>query len=188
MIVKGTAFLARQVQLSEQFGQERWDQFLAVLAEEHHYFGDAIFATSKIPLDVFLSFQDALVEHFFDGDVAAHRQMGERAAEWALTRGPIEGVLERPDDYGTFIAETTKRVWQRYFDFGRIEARLADDRIEIVITALPQAHPYFEISFVGYLLKTLELIGAREPRCEVEPTTADGTLTFHFTTGGWQPR
>ena len=188
MFVKGTAFLARQVQISEQFGKERWERFLAELAEAHHYFEDAIFPTSKIPLDVFLAFQDQLVEHFFDGDPAAHEVLGAAAAEWALTRGPIEGMLERPDDYSTFIAEATEKIWQRYFDFGEIGAQLDGERIDLTITGLPVAHPYFERSLPGYLRKTLELIGAADPRCKVEPTTADGTLRLRLATGGWKPR
>ncbi|MBW2533443.1 MAG: hypothetical protein JRI55_18270 [Deltaproteobacteria bacterium] len=186
MHVKGTAFIARQIQVSEQFGEDAWRAFIEDLANEHHYFEDAIYPTSKIPLAIFLKVQDRIIERFYGGDEEAHRRLGYRAAEWALTRGPMESLLEERGDKRQYILDIVRKAWRRYFDFGDVTVAFEGDDILLTIVELPLSHQYFERSIAGYLEKTMSLMGAERPACEVVPTNSESSVLFRCNPGGWR--
>lgn len=185
MHVKGTAFLARQIQISAEFGADAWEEFAAGLAREHHYFEDAIYPTSKIPLAIFLKLQDEIIEHFYCDDEDAHRRLGYMAAEWALTRGPMESMIQERGDKRQYILEIARKAWRRYFDFGDVTIGFHGDDIHLTIVELPLSHPYFERSIAGYLEKVMALMGALDPVCEVVPTNSASSVLFRCRPGGW---
>ena len=68
MEVKGVAFLARKQLIINKFGEEKWKQFMNKLK--------TILATTWIPVEKFLKFQDVVTNEFFGGDNTTFWELG----------------------------------------------------------------------------------------------------------------
>ena len=64
MKVKGLVYVTRKQVVINEFGEERWNKFIKKFSENEPYFNRIILATSWIPADVFLRFNDAVTEEF----------------------------------------------------------------------------------------------------------------------------
>ena len=162
MRVKGAAFLARRREIIEQFGQERWERFRRELAERDPLFDDALFLTSRVPLDTFLRMHEALVSEFYGGDERSYFESGRAAASWALVSGPYAKAFAAGGDARELMTTVPAKLWRTYFDFGRFEVAIEGDEILVDVTGLPREHAYFELAVAGYMERALELLGARE--------------------------
>ena len=161
VLVKGTAFVARRAYLVGAFGREAFDAFFDPWRAAEPDFALEILPISTIPVQAFLRFADAVVDHFFDGDAESHWTLGRASAEWALREGPYKAFF-RTQNYVDFL-RTAPTLWKAYYSEGRFEAsfdeatRTVDARIELPVQ---HKHLHFERNVMGYLRGALELIGA----------------------------
>jgi hypothetical protein len=163
MEVKGTAFLARKSMLIQEFGETRFAAFLASHALEDPFFTHAILATTAIPMEKFLAFNDAIVRDLYGGDTMSYFRFGEKSAEWALTVGPYKNLRESKSLEK--FAEMGRRLYQNYFTDGRAETWIVgNNKVELRILGVPAAyrHVYFEYAIVAYFKRGLELVGAKK--------------------------
>ena len=83
MEVKGTAYLARKAMLEREIGQERFTELLRAVAARDPVFAGPILATTRIPIDAFMRFNEAIVDRVYGGDQHSYFRFGEQAR-----RGP----------------------------------------------------------------------------------------------------
>jgi hypothetical protein len=163
MEVKGTAFLARKSMLIQELGEPRFAAFLASYALEDPFFTHAILATTAIPIEKFLAFNDAIVRDLYGGDTMSYFRFGEKSAEWALMVGPYKNLRESKSLEK--FAEMGCRLYQNYFTDGRAETWIVGtNKVEVRILGVPaeHRHVYFEYAIVAYFKRGLELVGAKK--------------------------
>jgi hypothetical protein len=161
MNMKGTAFLARKKMIIERFGQPAWDTFLRRIAAEAPAFAMPVIASTTVPIEQFLVFQEALVNTFFKGNTRAYWEMGAASAQWSLTEGPYRAVLDRRD-FKELIA-TLPGLWSNYYDEGTLVGTLEDGGIAHVrVSGVPVWHVSFELMVMGYVQRAFELFSKRK--------------------------
>lgn len=160
MNVKGAAFLAREALMVASQGAPAWQDYLRSYAEREPFFRQPVTDGTLIPAEVFLAFNEDLVLRFFNGDDRAYWTFGERSAQFALSQGQLKGLFG-PGDLAAWI-EYTPRLWQSYFDAGRVEVKRAgDSSAELLIADVPVPHVYFEYTVCGFAEGGLKQVGAR---------------------------
>jgi hypothetical protein len=162
MEVKGTAFLARRAMLSQEIGELRTLALVDAFTQAHPGFPRAVVATTSIPIELFIAFNEMLVRDVYGGDDKSYWRFGERSADWALTAGPYKHL--RATKSLAQFAETGRLLYQNYFSEGRAETSIKDKTVDLRLIGIPAAHRhvYFEYAIVGYFKRGLELVGARE--------------------------
>jgi hypothetical protein len=68
MKVKGTIYTTTKATVIEAFGEERWNSFMAKLAEKDKYFKNVIMSVTLIPLDKVIVLLDELINECFNND------------------------------------------------------------------------------------------------------------------------
>jgi hypothetical protein len=160
MNIKGTAFLARKKVIVEKFGQEAWDEFLRQQIGHAPFFAAPVMASTNIPIESFLTFQDAMVKRFFNGNTKAYWDMGAASAQWSLTEGPYRTALERRDLKA--LVETLPGLWNNYYDEGRLSASLEGNIVHVHLYDVPVWHVSLELIVMGYFHRALELFTKRK--------------------------
>ncbi len=159
--VKGTAYLARLKLLQEKLGDQGAADFVSRYRVGHPEFPEKVLPTTRLPIEMFLAFTDAIVGQVYDGDVGSLWEVGERSAEWSLQAGPYKNLLDLGE-----VERFVKRapvIWSNFFDEGSARADMQDGTVELWIEHLPPglSHPYLEFSVVGYFRRGIELLGGR---------------------------
>lgn len=158
MFAKGMFFVGRRAMIIERFGEQAWEDFVRVLAAEDPTFARPILATTMVPVESYVRFQDRLVERFFGGDPKALWLIGEKSAEWSLTDGPYKHLKNNPKSLPEFVTKLPL-IWSAYFTEGRLEAKMVDaNTVEIELLELPVAHVSFENAVMGYGKRAIELV------------------------------
>ena len=179
MDVKGTAFVARRAFLIAAFGDDAWQSFFDVFLRQQPTFDADIIPVSVIPVADFLAFNEAVVEHFYDGDVRTHWRFGEASAEWALREGPYKSFFQS-NDVADFL-RTAPSLWKAYYSEGSFRAALDDEaRIVDAHIEVPVAHVHFELNVMGYLRRALELTGAMVLQHEAVEGFTLGDSRIHY--------
>lgn len=161
MFAKGTFFVGRRAYIVEKFGEAAWDDFVRSLAREDSTFISPILATTMVPVESYVRFQDRCVERFFRDDPKALWMIGEKSAEWSLTEGPYKHLKNNPKSLADFVTKLPL-IWSAFFSEGRLEARLLrGNTVEIELLDLPVPHVSFEQSVMGYGKRALELVSGR---------------------------
>jgi hypothetical protein len=163
MRTKGMAFLGRRLAVVSQFGESRWNAFLQAYAEIDPFFSLPVLATTLIPTEKFLAFNDRVVDAFFGGDQRGLWIFGEISAHWVLTSGPYQSLRTEGDP--TRFATNVPRLWSAYHDEGLCEAVVlppegagSSEIIEISLREVPIHHVYFEFGLIGFLRRGFELV------------------------------
>jgi hypothetical protein len=181
MDVKGTAFLARKAMLIQEIGETRFAAFLAAYALEDPYFEHAILATTAVPIEKFIAFNDAMVRDLYGGDTTSYFRFGEKSAEWALTVGPYKNLRESKSLEK--FAEMGRLLYQNYFSNGRAETWIvSDNSVELRIVGVPAEyrHLYFEYAIVAYFKRGLELVGAKQVKMKRISGFSVGHAEVHY--------
>lgn len=155
MKMKGTAFLARKKVVTEKFGQPAWDEFIAETAEEVPFLSSPVMATTAIPIEDFIRFQEALVRRFYNGNPKAYWDFGAASAQWSLTEGPYRAALAKSDLKALVL--TFPGLWSNYYDDGQMVATLSGPIVHVRIVNLPMWHIAFEMMVMGYFARALEM-------------------------------
>jgi hypothetical protein len=183
MDVKGTAFLARKAMLVEEVGEARAAAFLSRHAREDAFFAGPIVATTLIPIERFIAFQEAMRREFYADDPDAYFHFGIRSADWSLTAGPYKHL--RASRSIAKFAESGRLLYQNFYTAGRAETSIDGDVIDLRLLDMPpeSRHAYVEQAIVGYFQRGLELVGARgvKHRRLRGFTTGDPDVHYQYT-------
>lgn len=180
MDVKGTAFLARKALLAQELGEARAAAFLADYAREDPYFAGTILATTIMPIEKFIAFNEAIIREVYDGDRTAYLRIGAASAEWSLTVGPYKHM--RASKNLAQFAESGRLLYQNFYSEGRAETTIAENVIDLRLLGIPSAHQhlYLEYAIVGYFQRGLELVGARAVKHQRVRGFSAGDADVHY--------
>lgn len=184
MDVKGTAFLARKTMIEREFGAQRFAAVLREAVRRDPVLGGTILATSKIPIDAFLRFNEALVRDLYDGDEQSYFRFGEASAMWAL--GPDGPYRRLVTDRGVKeFAASAPAIYRNYFDHGEARSEMRSPtvvRLSIVGIDAPYRHVYFEYAVMGYFRRGLEMVSGKpvEMIKEKEFSRGDDESVYRF--------
>lgn len=164
MEVKGTAFLARKAMLIREFGEEKFNAFLAEVGRREPVFTRPILATTVLPIKSFLAFNDMMVRDLYGGDVHSYFAFGEASAEWSLREGPYKNLVAQKSLEQ--FAGMGKLLYANYYTEGRAETSLRPQArngkriVDLRLLDIPREchHPYLEYAICGYFKRGLELV------------------------------
>ena len=161
MNVKSTVFTTAKVTIAATFGEERWNSFMAKLAEKDKYFKNVIMTITLIPLDKSIIFFEEMLKEFFNNDTNHYWKLGEKSAEFSLSQGgPYHSYL-LTKDIKQLVESAMPKIWSTYFDGGTFTSRLENNVVHITISGLPTKHIYFEYLVMGYLRKAFTIFGKK---------------------------
>ncbi len=159
MEVKGVAFLSRKEGIIKQFGKEKWEEFIKKISTEESYFKQPILASTLIPVQSFLIFQDVLLKEFYNNNEQVYWMIGEKSAEWSLLEGPYKTFL-KTKDLNKFVESSLPLLWKMFYSSGIVYTKLDNNNIaHIKILDLPIWHIHFEYTIMGYCKRAFELLG-----------------------------
>ena len=159
MKVKGSTLLSRRAMFSERIGPAIYDAFVDDFAGKHPRFPQPILASTLVPVDVFLQFNDEMARRFFDGDPKRFWQkIGELSADFFSKQGPYVENFYR-GDYMRFWS-MLPMIWKTLYSEGEARVRSEGDTLDIEIDC-PVAHVYFELSTLAFVRRGLEMKAGR---------------------------
>ncbi len=180
MEVKGVAFLARKQSIINKFGEEKWKQFMNKLKEEDNYFNTTILATTWIPVEKFLKFQDAVTNEFFGGDNTTLWELGEQSAEYGLKEGPYKVFIQNKD-VRKFTEQAVPMIWSSYYTEGQMIAKYDGTKVDIIVKDLPVKHAYFEFVPMGYVKRAYEIISGKSVKLKKINEQSDSKgYSYHY--------
>lgn len=159
MKIKGSTLLSRKAMLGERIGVAAYDAFVAEFARSHPKFPQPMLASTLIPVDVFLEFNDELVRRFFGGDTKIWLEIGELSADYFAKGGPYADSFYR-GDYHKF-ATKLPMIWKTLYTEGEARAIESNGVLDVEIES-PVAHVYFELSTIGFVKRGLEMKAGRK--------------------------
>ncbi len=179
MKVKGSFFMGRKSFICGTFGEARWNAIMAGLAKVDPVFATHILATSLLPAESYVLFQETLVRELFAGDENGYWIMGENAGEWALTEGPYRPFLAGAGKLGKLV-DNLPKIWDAYFTAGRLESALDGDVVDVRLVDLPLRHVSLELTVMGFGNRALELCVGKKVRHERVTGVSDGHGPVHY--------
>lgn len=181
MQIKGTAFLGRKSMISQEFGEEAWEAFMARQAAKEPFWKEPIFPSTLIPYQLFFDFMEDLADEFYEGDRWAFWRFGEASAQWALTEGPYKSFLDTKD-VGEFVRAVFPVVWRIYCLEGVLEGRLKGNVAHVRLKDMPVSHIYFEYTVMGWAKRSLELLGVEKVEAKKIKgfESEDGEIYYQF--------
>src|SRR5262245_32568386 len=99
MNVKGMAYLAREAMVIEDLGEPAWRDFLEGWRRSHPDFPTTVLPVTRIPTELFLGLQEALVKALYRGDREAYWRHGVRSGQHAMMHGSLRGLF-KPGEAG----------------------------------------------------------------------------------------
>ncbi len=179
MDVKGTAVVARRTYLVATFGEDAWDTFFDAWRQDEAAFRSGIISVSTVPVAAFLRFNEAVVEHFYAGDVSAHWRFGQASADWALRQGPYQSFLASRDTER--FLRTSPTLWKAYYSAGSFRCQWDPQRRVVeAYVEVPVRHVHFELNVMGYLTRALELTGVTIAEQHVVEGFTQGDARVHY--------
>jgi len=162
MKVKGITFITRKQGIINKFGENRWEEFIKNFSKEDSYFADnLILASTWIPAEHFLKFNDAVNNEFYGGDNSILWELGKDAADFALKEdGPYE-VFVKNKDIKTFTDNYVSMIWNSHFSDGYMSAKFDGIKVDIIVSGLPLVHDYFEFLVMGYSKRAYEVVSGK---------------------------
>ena len=156
--VRGIAFESRRRMVESEIGKEEFGNYLRWLAERDRFWKQNTIATTLIPLDSFLRFNDGLITRYYHNDTMKYWRWGKAAAKWALTDGPYRNFMKEKDLHAFFL-RVLPLIWGLYFTFGSATTERDGRRLRVVFRGLPKKHPYLEYSPMGWVEGAIILKG-----------------------------
>ncbi len=181
MNVKGTIYTTTKATVIEAFGEERWNSFMAKLAEKDKYFKNIIMSVTLIPLDKVIVLFDELINEFFNNDKNSYMMFGMVGAKYALSPKGLYQSYLLTKDLKQFVESGLPKLWSTYYDGGVVIARLENNVVHVKITGFPIKHFYYEQLLKGYFKQALKVFGKKSVATMVSSlTSGDDYIYFKY--------
>jgi hypothetical protein len=161
MNIKGTAFITAKIAISANFGEERWNAFMAKMAAKDGFFKNMIMAVTLIPVEKHLFFLDEMLKEFFNDDKNQYILFGRIAAKFSLSPGGPYNSFLLSKDIKQFVASGAPKLWSTYFDGGTFTGSMENNIVHLKITDIPIKHIYFEYLIMGFYKQALKIFGKK---------------------------
>ncbi len=184
MTVKGSAFLARRFlvvkELGDLHGVTRAGQMFDEVVAAVPTLPSPILASTPIPMEHYLAFQDELLRRHFNNDPRAFFRFGAASAEWSLTAGPYRRLLDDRDLAA--LASQGAIHYRNYYDKGASKTSLEGDHVvqHTWGVPVPFRHLFLEYATVGYFKRALEMVSAVQIRLECVRGFSKGDDDFYY--------
>jgi hypothetical protein len=179
MEVKGTAFLARKSYVSREHGERRFDELLRRAALRDPVFNETILATTQLPVDAFLRFNELVVTELYAGDEQSYFRFGAASATWALTEGPYKHLVTEKSI--PRFAASAPVIYRIYFTAGEARSEvLSERRVDTFLLGIEPHHVYFEYAIMGYFARGLELVSGTVVAMKVRRGFSRGDRDVHY--------
>jgi predicted hydrocarbon binding protein len=183
--MKGSAFSARFEFMKKRF-PDRYHAYLERLCPETRALAEgAILKSAWYPFDAFVDLNVTADAMFGHGDFALAREMGAYAA--AANLPTVYKIFYRLGSVH-FILGKSATLWSIHHDTGRAASFfVSETEAEYHVYDFAKPHPALCRSLEGFIIKSLELTGAREIHVrEVECRNSGGARCR--LTGSWKDR
>ena len=182
MNVKGIFYVVTKNTMTAAFGEERWNSFMAGLAEKDKYFGKVIMSITPIPVEKLIIIFDEMCREFFDNDKMQYEMFGKVGAKYALSAdGPYKSFM-LIKDIKQFVESILPKVWSMYFDGGVATAQLENNIVHIKITGLQIRNIYFEYLVMGYFQQAIKVFGKKSIAKRIRSlASGDKDIYFQYT-------
>ncbi|HON59848.1 MAG TPA: hypothetical protein PLT45_09985 [Smithella sp.] len=161
MNIKGTAFVTAKVTISQAFGEDRWNAFMAKMAQKDDFYKKMIMTVSLIPVEKHLFFLDELVKEFFNNDKKQYVIFGKVAAKFALSEGGVYHSFLLTKDLAQFVEKGMPKIWATLYDEGELTATLENNVVHLRVGKIPIRHVFFEYLTVGFFQQALKIFGRK---------------------------
>jgi hypothetical protein len=181
MNVKGTFYVITKTAMIAGFGEERWNSFMAKLAEKDKYFNNVIMSITLIPVEKLIIIFDEMCKEFFNNDRMQYSMFGKVGAKYALSsEGPYKSYM-LTKDIKQFVESVLPKLWSTYFDGGITTARLENNVAHLKITGLQIKNLYFEYLIMGYFQQALKIFGKKTVAKRVRSiSSGDDDVYFQY--------
>ncbi len=180
MNVKGSAILSTLEFIKERFGPEAIEKIKPKLSEEERsVIEGSIVQPGWYPFSIYVNLTKYMDQIFGVSDLSLAKEMGKWAAEHDLkTIYRIFYKLGSP----LFIIKQASRVFATYFDQGAFNV-VSEGKGQVIVelTDFPEEADLVFIQRVsGFMEKTLELSGAKEPKAWGSSRVIEGQKKIIF--------
>ena len=181
MNIKGIFYVVTKDYMIAAFGEEHWKGFMARLGEKDQYFSNkTLMAVTPIPAEKLIVLFDEMCREFFSNDRTRYELFGKTGAKYALGPGGPYSSYMNTKDLKQFVEFAVPKIWQAYFDGGKITTRLENNVAHVKITEIPIHHAYFERCVMGYFQQTIKVFGKKSVAKQVH-SIATGDNEIYFT-------
>ena len=151
MNVKGIFYVLTKTAMITAFGEERWNSFMAKLAEKDKYFNTMIMSITLIPVEKLIIFFDEMCKEFFNNDKMQYVMFGKVGAKFALSpEGPYKSYL-LTKDIKQFVEFVLPKLWSTYFDEGMATTQFENNVAHLKITGTSYQKFLFRVPDYGLL-------------------------------------
>jgi hypothetical protein len=184
MHAKGSALLSRQFfvekEFAELYGAARAREMFDAVVAAVPGLPAPILASTRIPMGVYLQFQEELLRRHFKNDPMAFFRFGAASAEWSLTQGPYRRILESRDLAA--LAAQGAVLYRNFYDTGSSETFLEGNHVVQRTTGIPAPfrHIFVEYGTVGYFKRALEMLTDAPIRVECVRGFSKGDPDIHY--------
>lgn len=150
----------------QRFGAEAVERVLGALSAADRQILEGAALVGWYPVEPVMAYHHKLDQLYGHGDLDLCVEVGKFSAEWALNTVLKFFVRFRTPHW---LMERSASLWGRYHDSGRWEI-LNDPNVPLLarLHGFEVRDPAFCARFRGWLIRAVELTGAKEPRV-VEP-------------------
>jgi len=182
MNIKGTAFTIAKASISQAFGEDRWNAFMARMAQKDSFYKNVIMSITPIPIEKHLTFLDEMVKEFFNNDKKQFLMFGKVAAKFALSPGGPYHSFLLTKDLKQFIEQALPKMWKTFYDESVLTAKLENNVVHLQVTELPVKHVFFEYLSIGYLQQAIKIFGKKSSgKCIRGFSKGDSDIYYQYT-------
>lgn len=180
MNAKGNIVVITKNNMIAGFGEQRWNTFMAKMAERDKYFKDAvIMSVTLVPVVKIMIFFDEMCREFFNNDKAVYAMFGKLGAKSLLEPGGPHQAYMLTRDLNHFVANILPKIWAIFFDAGVFASKLENNIVHIIITGITIKNHDFENLVMGYNQQALKIFGRKSVAKRVRSISA-GDTDFYF--------
>jgi hypothetical protein len=182
MNVKGTVYTTTKATVIEAFGEQRWNSFMAKLAQKEEYFkNNVIMSVTAIPLEKITIFFSEMTQEFFNNDKNSYEMFGMVGAKFALSPGGPYSSYLLTKDIKQFAEVVLPKLWTTYYDDGAAKAWVENNAVHVIITGLPIKNLYYEKLLMGYFKQAIKIFGRKSSGTALRSlTSGDKDIYFKF--------
>jgi len=179
MNAKGISYVVSKTSMTAAFGEERWKDFMAKLAEKDKYFSTVITSITIMPAEKLIILFDEMCKEFFNNDRMQYEMFGKVGAKYVLSPdGPYRSFM-LTKDLKQFVESILPKVYSMYFDGGVATTRLENSVVHLKFTGLEIKYIYFEYLLLGYFQQAIKMFGKKSIAKRIR-SLASGDQDIYF--------
>ena len=177
---KGNIIVITRTNMIAGFGDERWNSFMAKLAQKDRYFKDnVIMSVTIVPLEKVMIFFDEMNKEFFNNDKGAYSLYGKMGAKSLLSPGGPHQAYMLTKDINHFVKFVLPKIWEIFFDTGVFITKFENNIIHIKISGIDIKNFDFENLVIGYNQQAVKIFGRKSVAKRVRSISA-GSDDLYF--------